>query len=455
MLVVSDSNISSNKGKFKMIDKNEYPGKEARLFPVASPTRKEQRQTSVLLAVLVAIPELAKQLLESIGEKTGPQSSIKTFTEVEFKGKHATKDKPDGLIVVARSKNNVWHALLEVKIGNSKLDADQIERYLKIARTQKLDAVITVSNQLVARPDHNPVKVKNRPSKVALFHWSWKFIQTEAKLLQFRDVFDKRPCEAYILEEFIRFLGDKSVGVSGIDGMPRQSWSKLIKTATNRGVIRKNLPELQDVVSAWYSEVRDLQLQLCQRLRLPPDKVEVTMERVHISDPKKRLEYGCRHLVDTNELEAEFEIENVASDLKVVVNIAHKVIFISMSLEAPGDKKTGSGRVNWLLRQFKNKEVHTGNLSVRIYFCDNSQEDYPLKKLISDNYSTDFNDLPLPKKFDIISVYNDQKKFSNHKDFIKVLEKSVLGFYDNIGCHLKKWTPPAPTPIPDESQTEE
>ena len=440
-----------------MTDKNDYPfnGEEARLFPVASPTRKEQRQTSVLLAVLVAIPELAKQLLEAIGEKTGSRSSIKTFTEVGFKGKNATKDKPDGLIVVAKSKSNIWRALLEVKIGDSELDAGQIERYIQIARTQKLDAVITVSNQLVARPDNNPVKVKKRSSKVDLFHWSWKFIQTEAILLQIRDVFDKRPCEAYILEEFIRFLDDKSVGISGIVGMPRQSWSKLIKTATDRGVIRKDSPELQDVVSTWYSEVRDLQLQLCQSLSLPPDKVKVAMASVHISDPKKRLEYGCRHLVDTNELEAEFKIDNVASDLKVVVNIARKIIFISMSLDAPDDKKTGSGRVNWLLRQFKNVEGHTGNLSVRIHFGNKSQEDYSLKKLINDNHSIDFNDLPLPKKFDIISVYSDQRKFSNNKEFIKVLEKSVHGFYDNIGRHLKNWTPPAPAPIPDESQTEE
>ncbi len=438
-----------------MTGKNERPfnGEEARLFLVAA-RKEEHRQASVLLAVLVAIPELAKQLLETIDQKTGLRFSIETFTEVGFKGKKATKDKPDGLIVVAKSKKNVWRALVEVKIGDNDLVAGQIERYVQIARTQKLDAVITVSNQLVARPDHNPAKIK-RLGKLGLFHWSWKFIQTEAKLLQIRGEVDENPCKAYILKEFIRFLEDESVGVSGIDGMPRLPWSRLIKTAMARGVLRKDSPETQDVVSAWYSEVRDLQLQLCQSLSLPPDKVKVAIAPVHINDSKKRLESGCRHLVSTNELEAEFEIDNAASDLKVVVNIASNVIFVSMSLDAPGDKKTGSGRVNWLLRQLAKKEIKAGKLSVRIYFGNKLQESYPLKKLIGGSYATNFNDLPLPEKFDIFSVHSDSKRFSDPKDFIKVLENSVHGFYEGVGCHLKKWEKPAPVPMPDESHTEE
>ncbi len=436
-----------------MTGKNERPfsGEEARLFLVAA-RKEEHRHTSVLLAVLVAIPELAKQLLETIDQKTGLRFSIETFTEVGFKGKKATKDKPDGLIVVAKSKKNVWRALIEVKIGDNDLVAGQIERYLQIAKTQKLNAVITVSNQLVARPDHNPVKVKMLRN-IGLFHWSWKFIQTEAKLLQIRGEFDKEPCKTYILNEFIRFLEDKSAGVSGIDYMPPKQWRKLINTAKGRGVLSKDWPETQDVVSAWYSEVRDLQLRLCQSLLLPPDNVKVKMGSVHINDPKKHLESGCRHLVSTNELEAEFEIDNAASDLKVVVNIASSVIFVSMSLDAPGDKKTGSGRVNWLLRQFKKEEIRTDKLSVRIYFGNKSQESYLLKNLISGNYKTNFNDLPLPEKFDIFSVHSDSKRFSDPKEFIKVLERSVHGFYNGVGCHLKKWIEPAP--MPDESHTEE
>lgn len=157
-----------------MINKNEnlFNENPARLFPVVSSTRKEQWQTSVLLAVLVAIPELAKQLLESIGEKTGKRPSIKTFTEVRLK-ESDIKDQPDGLIVIKKSKNIEWRALLEVKIKNSDLDAGQIERYLQIAKTQKLDAVITVSNQLAARPDHSPVEVQKKYlHSVGLFHWS-------------------------------------------------------------------------------------------------------------------------------------------------------------------------------------------------------------------------------------------------------------------------------------------
>ena len=437
-------------------DEQSFNANPARLFPMTSPN--EQSQTSVLLAVLEAVPELAKQLLEAIGQKTGKRPSIKTFTEVRFKGRSATTDQPDGLIVVAKSKNNEWRALLEVKIKNTPLDARQIERYLQTAKTEKFDALITVSNQLVARPDHNPVEVQKKYLRsVELFHWSWKFIQTEAKLLQNREVFDKRSCEAYILEQFIDFLNNKSVGLSGIDSMPRQSWRKLINTAMGQGVIRKDSQEVHDVVSTWYSEVRDLQLQLCQSLHLPPDKVKVKMSNVHISDPKERLYYGCGQLVENNKLEAEFKIDNAASDLKVIVNIATKAIVISMVLDAPRDKTTGYSRVMWLLKQFKKEDIRTDKLSVIIYFKNRPQgEEYPLKKLMSQTTDLrDFNKLPLPREFEIFFVYNDQKKFSNPKEFIRMLEISVHGFYNDVGRHLKKWTPPAPAPMPDESQTEE
>ena len=438
-----------------MTDKDEYPfnGNPAKLFPMTSPN--EQCQTSVLLAVLVAVPELAKQLLETIGQKTGKQPSIKTFTEIRFKKRELKKDQPDGLIVVTKRKNSEWRALLEVKTKIKKLDAGQIERYLQTAKTEKMDALITISNQLVARPDHNPVEVRKKHG-LKLFHWSWKFIQTEAKLLQNREVFDKRSCEAYILDEFIKFLNNKSVGISGIDGMPKQSWKKLLDTAVGQGVIRKDSPEVHDVVSTWYSEVRDLQLQLCQNLRLPTDKVNIKMSKKHISDPKERLKYGCQHLLNTNELEAEFKIDNAASGLKVIVNINKKAIIVSMVLDAPRDKTTGYSRVRWLLKQFEKMEqsnkkgtsvIRIDKLSVVIYFENRPQGKlYELKKLIGQTDIKDFNKSPLPRKFEIFYVYNDQGKFSNSKEFIVMLEKSVHGFYNGVGCHLSKWTQPAPKP---------
>ena len=427
-----------------------FGGDSARLFPVSSPS--ERIQTSVFLSVLVAVPELAKQLLEAIGVRTGSRSSVETFTEGGFKGKSPIKDKPDGLIVVTKKKNVVWRALLEVKTGNTKLDAEQIERYLQIAKTQNLNAVITISNQLVARPNQNPVVIQKKNSQsVGLFHWSWKFIQTEAKLLANREVLAKRSCEAFILSEYIWFLNNK-VGISGIDSMPRQSWKKLIQAA-GKGVMRKDSQEIQEVVTTWYSEVRDLQLQLCQSLNLPPDKVKIKMSNLHISDPKKRLESGCRQLVENNKLEAEFKIDNAASDLKVIVDIATKKIIVSMELDAPGDGPTGYSRVKWLLKQFekiKNKGIRTDKLFVLIYFKNRQKcEQRELKKLMSHTIDIkDFNKLPLPRMFEIYSEssYNDQIKFSNPKEFIKILEISVHRFYNNIGCNLSKWTPPAPKP---------
>lgn len=160
-------------------------GDVARLIPVVADTRKEQRAVSALLAVIAAVPGLADALLSSLGQKVSQRTIVNTFTEVELiNGDGAKHDRPDGLIQVSRGKNT-WHGLIEAKIGNAGLDQNQVERYLKLARDNSIDAVLTISNEFAPRPTHHPVAVsKNLLRRVQLFHISWTQILTEAILLQ-------------------------------------------------------------------------------------------------------------------------------------------------------------------------------------------------------------------------------------------------------------------------------
>ena len=96
-------------------------GDIARLIPVVADSRKEQRVASVFLATLSAVPELAEALLGSVGQRVGRRTTINSFTEVVFKDKpQDLKDRPDGLLIVDRGRST-WSALIEAKIGNSKL----------------------------------------------------------------------------------------------------------------------------------------------------------------------------------------------------------------------------------------------------------------------------------------------------------------------------------------------
>ena len=72
-------------------------GESARLFPVLSTTSKEGRTTSIVLACLTKIDELAKALLASADQRVGSRAKIECYTEiVPAKRPSEMKDRPDG-----------------------------------------------------------------------------------------------------------------------------------------------------------------------------------------------------------------------------------------------------------------------------------------------------------------------------------------------------------------------
>src|SRR6056297_592680 len=102
-------------------------GEAARLFPVLATTSKEGRTTSIFLACISKIEEFGSELMNTVGKRVGKRSKIETYTEIVFKNeKVQVKDRPDGLIVL-RNGPNEWRALVEAKVGNAEVGADQVE----------------------------------------------------------------------------------------------------------------------------------------------------------------------------------------------------------------------------------------------------------------------------------------------------------------------------------------
>ena len=74
--------------------------------------------------------------------------------------------------------------LVEAKIGNAELNGEQIESYVKICKEQKLDGVITISNQYSSSSDIHPLEsVRKIKIKVPVFHWSWMSLLTTVDLM--------------------------------------------------------------------------------------------------------------------------------------------------------------------------------------------------------------------------------------------------------------------------------
>src|SRR3954447_19157766 len=101
----------------------------ARLIPVAGikgQDEQERRATSVLLAVMGAVPKFGHALLAPLG---APRGRISTFAEIQLKDGEGTTHIPDGAIVVERAGKQ-WRALVEVKTCRVDLRDDQVMRYL-------------------------------------------------------------------------------------------------------------------------------------------------------------------------------------------------------------------------------------------------------------------------------------------------------------------------------------
>jgi hypothetical protein len=99
------------------------------------------------------VPEIAVSLLKDHGAFSG---LVQTFIEPEFKVANK-KIRPDGLIQITKGKK-VWRALVEFKTGKSELELGQINQYLDIAKQEGIDALITVSNQVLDATLSHPTK---------------------------------------------------------------------------------------------------------------------------------------------------------------------------------------------------------------------------------------------------------------------------------------------------------
>ena len=117
-----------------------------------------------------------------------------------------------------------------------------------------------------------------------------------------------------------------------------------------------------------------------------------------------------------------------------------------MEIEAPQDRKTGSARVNWLLKQLKQTEKL--NVFVRIKWPSRAQDTVcRLSDLREDPKGILSEATSPPKSFEVFSVSEDGRRFAGRRTFIEEVERAVPVFYDQVGQHLKRWMPSPPKPV--------
>lgn len=412
-------------------------GERARLFPVLADTSKEGRTLSILLACFETVDGFGKSLLADLGIKVGVRTQIQTFTEVVLKKAGDKTLRPDGLIVL-KSGSSTWKALVEAKVGNTDLSPEQLDSYLEIAKLNGIDALITISNQFAPLPTHHPVQLSaSALKKATIAHWSWMYLLTQATLqLSNDEVIDRE--QRVILNEMVRFLSHPSAGVKGFDQMP-SSWTDLVNTVQAGGAINNKSDAAQNVVGAWYQEIRDLSLILGRQLG---EEVRVKVSRNHVRDPGSRMKKDLQTLTAEHCMRSEFDIPNTAATIEVCADLRKRSVFASMRVTAPMDRKSTKARLTWLLRQLQKSRPE--NIHIRLFWPGRGPfTQHPLvllreKPELADEVGK------VVSSFEVVYAKDLGAKFAQRRNFIVELEKAIPDFYEQIGQHLKAWQPMAP-----------
>ena len=411
----------------------------ARLIPTVADSKKEERLVSILLATLSVTRPFAEQVL-NCAVKVRKTSKLSTYTEVEFPAsdKHG-KERPDGILILSTRKDR-WTALLEAKTDNAKIDEEQMERYAVIAREYGIDAVITLSNQLVSLPTHIPYSIpKKFMRSCQFFHLSWISVLTQAELV-LKDNDELNPEQAYILGEMVRFFENPQSGIKRFDQM-NEEWRPLILGIREGQRYARTSPEIENTVASWHQEERDICLILNRRVG---KHIGIRLPHKYQSDPDLRLRKDSDLLATSQELYSGFRIPNAVSDLDVTVNLERRTISCSMELDAPEDRQRTSARINWLVRQLKN--VDGSDVIIRAFWHRGRKPTQAKLSEIRDHPKCLENEGPgtVLKKFEILIVRDLAGRFSRRKTFIEDVEKLVPEFYERIGQHLRPWIPPPP-----------
>ncbi|WP_461519725.1 hypothetical protein [Porticoccus sp.] len=416
-------------------------GEIARLIPVGS--QPELRNTSVTCAILTAVEEFAEAVLGAVGAPTGKRSKVKVWVEPVFKADKGgdNKDRPDALIVVDNGRRE-WRALVEAKARGATLEPSQVERYLDIAKAQGIDAVITISNQFVATPSQSPCSInRQKLKKVSLYHWSWSYLKTEAKIQLSKSAVSD-PDQAYMLDEYVRFLEHDSAGVSEFEQMGKE-WVEACSLLFAKSKLDKKSPLVPCVVSNWDELIRCTALLMSRTLETNVTTILSAKER---KDPSSRLEAIQNDFICTGVLESRLDVPDAASPISVEADLTRRSVTVSMSVDAPRDKARAPATVNWLLRQLSKTEK--GRFMIVAKWPGRIQDTYAELSKVREDVDALIGERKgqLPRAFEIKAVSDLGGKFTQRRNFVPELVSCVTGFYEEVGQHVVQWQAAPPKP---------
>ncbi len=419
--------------------------KPARLIPVTgigSEREAEGRATSVLLAVLSVVRDLSILVFEPMGASKAQTATVETFTEPRFTVKDRNV-RPDGLVRITYGRKS-WAALVEVKTGTATLTAEQVNTYWDVARAEKLDAVITITNDIAPAPSVHPVdglRVQSN-SPVQVHHLSWtQLLTTAVALKQHKGVSD--PEQAWILDELIRYLEHPASGALQFDDMG-PNWVSLRSDARDDRLTNKDEGP-DDIAQRWDQLLRFIALTLGAEIG---EDVQQVIPRKHSKNPKLRHDTLVAMLCDDNRLEGVLRIPNTAGDIDIVCDLRAAKLTASVQLDLPDDRG-GKARGTWLGTQLPDA---AGDVWIEAYERNGrTATTCSLSSLREDRTALWTKDRPEPARAVINwsrEMGQNRRSGGKNPSFAESVKALVEDFYRDVVQTITPWQP-KPSRLPD------
>jgi hypothetical protein len=325
-----------------------------------------------------------------------------------------------------------------VKTGTNNLQTEQLENYLDIAREQGFDAVVTISNEIPAIVGLHPTKVdKRKLRKVALHHYSWSRVLTEAVMQkEHRGVSD--PEQAWILGELIRYLEHPRSGALEFEDMGA-SWVA-VRDAVAAGTLRTTDKGAVEVCGRFDALLRYISLRLGRQLGT---EVTPVLSRRELTEPAFRSQSLVTNLAASGILQGTIKIPGTVAPLVVTADLRTGRVTCHVDIAAPREGRPTT-RVNWMVRQL---HAAPDSLRVEAFVAHGRGENAAelLGKvrndpsvLVSDS-KRELRSFRLAESFPLGSG-----RAKGRGGMITSVVTAVETFYEEVMQHVKAWTAAPP-----------
>ena len=408
----------------------------ARLIPVFK-VGEELSLTSIFLSSLKLVKEFRNSIFKELKFPKGGKTFF--YTELSFPQSEFSDSRIDGLIINV-SANTIKDAIiLEMKSKSNKLDKNQIERYIRIAKEFKIKKMVTVSNEFVSNSNESPVQKIKTPKNFQLYHFSWTYLLTVAHILLFdneENIEDED--QINIMNEVVQYLEHPSSGLLGHTSMS-SDWKEVCNRLYNNERLNKSDSMVIEFVKSWHQEEKDLALLLSRKLG---SNIKSTLKN------SKSVGVDVKKLLSNQKLSGSLLIKGAVSKLNIDLNFNKKSISFSVTVIPPGDKKN-NGKAGDLLRQLsKCKKLETNlfeEISENVFIEPNfkfikTKHTYDLQSIEKEDFRH-YNEI---QSFKIIFSKSLGSEFIQPKKFVVLVEAYSLKFYEAIVQHLSNWKKPPP-----------